>query len=280
MPLAAFAENPNPHHAAYGASLESLDVMVIDPSRTMQTILRSMLQPMRPRRIRIYDTGADALRDMLMEPPTLVITDWRMEPMSGYRLIKVMRHHSMAPLCFTPIIVVTGHATRSSVESAFRVGAHAVMVKPLAPTMLRLRLEWLIQDARTFALDGDNWVVDGVAEVLDTQREKERLPSIISELRAHDEAMRGATADDAQSIVDQILKGELIDGEMSDAAISRRARRLRDDRPKVSPTLDRLMRQRASQAREARRDLVKTTPDTAPQKNAKTRTRWADIWSR
>jgi DNA-binding response OmpR family regulator len=275
----SFTEKP-PNHAAYGVPIETLDVMVIDPSRTMQTILRSMLQPMRPRRIRIYDTAADALRDMLMEPPTLVITDWRMEPMSGYRLIKVMRHHSMAPLCFTPVIVVTGHATRSSVESAFRVGAQAVMVKPLAPASLRLRLEWLSQDDRPYRLTGDTWVVDGVSQVLDTQREKERLPAIIAELRAHEDAMRDAGAEDPESIVDQIMRGEYSDSADSEAMISRRARRLREERPQLSPTLNRLMRQRASSPNDS--GVLKDADDTAKAAPvpARTKTRWADLWSR
>jgi DNA-binding response OmpR family regulator len=264
------ANDTAPRHAAYGAALEELNIVVIDPSRTMQTILRSMLQQLRPKRIRIYDAATDALRDMLLEPPSLVLTDWRMEPISGHRLLKVLRHKSMAPLCFVPIIVVTGQATRSSVESAFRTGSHAVLVKPIAPTALRQRIEWILHDDRTFALAGENWVIAGVADVLDAQREKERLPSIIAEIGAGNSA-----EGDARSIVERIVQGNLGPDE---ADSTRRSRRLREDMPSMSPTLHRLVRRRAQMV--ASEQATRAEPKPAPPKkpSERGRTRWADIW--
>lgn len=267
------ANDTNPRHAAFDTPLEELNVVVIDPSRTMQTILRSMLQQLRPRRIRMYDAATDALRDMLLEPPSLVLTDWRMEPVSGHRLLKVLRHKSMAPLCFVPIIVVTGQATRSSVESAFRIGAHAVMVKPIAPTALRQRIEWILQDDRPFSLVDENWVIDGVANVLDEQREKERLPSIIAEI-----GTGSSTEGDARSLVERIVSGNL--GPEDSADSTRRSRRLREDTPNMSPTLHRLMRRRAQMTPSDQPSRAE--PKTEQAKKAPSgrgRTRWADLWS-
>lgn len=274
-------DHDTPRHAACGVAFDELNIVVIEPSRSMQTIVRSMLQPLRPRRLRTYDTATDALRDMLIEPPNLVMTDWKMEPMSGLRLLKVMRHTSMTPLCFVPVIVITGNATRSSVESAFRAGAHAVMVKPFAPAAMRRRLEWIVQDQREFTLQGETWVVDGVAEVLDQQRDKERLPAIVAELRAGENASEDARpgSEDAQSIVDKIVAGELIDGDLPEAAIAKRSRKLREGRSEVSPTLDRLIRQRAQE----RRDPAPAKPQTpSPSKTitvkTKSKTRWQQLW--
>jgi PleD family two-component response regulator len=256
-----------PHHAAYGRPVEDLSIVVIDPSRQMQTILRSMLQPLRAKRLRIYDTATDALRDMLVEPPNLVLTEWRMEPMSGFRLLKVMRHSSMAPLCFVPVVIVSGQATRSSVESAFRAGAHAVLVKPIAPSALRQRIDWLAEDARTFTTEGETWTIDGVVDLLDEKRRKEQLPAIIDEIEL------GARAHDARELVDKIVAGELVDGEIPEAALARQSRRAREE-PAVSPTLDRLIRQRA----EERRSPVRRTAKPAASRAQSGR--WKEIWPR
>ena len=43
-----------PHHATYAVPNEQLDVVVIDDSKTMQGILRSMLNAMKVRRLRLW----------------------------------------------------------------------------------------------------------------------------------------------------------------------------------------------------------------------------------
>jgi DNA-binding response OmpR family regulator len=272
------AESARGHtHAAYGCALEELNVVVIDPARPMQTILRSMFQAMRPKRIRLYDGATDALQDMLVEPPNLIVTDWRMSPVSGHRLVKLVRHRSMGSLAFVPIVVVTGHATRSSVESAFRSGANVVMVKPVSPTAMRQRIDWLLQDARTFALEGDHWVVGGVAGILDQQREKERLPSLIAQLNAEQPASPA-------TIVERIVRGEGSEDDSAEGVRGASSRAIRGERLQSSPTLSRLMRQRERNRREGVDGQPPPSAEPAPASAKKDprglRSRWADIWAR
>ena len=160
------------HHAAFGLPIESLDVIVIDDSRPMQTILRSILSAFAVGRTRVYDNVEDAFEAMLAEPPNVVITDWKMKPISGYQLIKSIRQRAMSPLCFIPVMLVTAHGTRALVDKAFRAGAHQFMVKPVSPTTLQQRLYHLTQDDREFILEGDSYVIEGVEELLDAHHEK------------------------------------------------------------------------------------------------------------
>lgn len=274
-----FATDESAPHAAFGSSLEELNIVVIDNSRTMQTILRSMLQPLRARRVRIYDTAADALREMLIEPPNLILTDWVMMPTSGYRLLRIIRHRSMAPLCFVPVVVVTGHATRSAVESAFRMGAHSVMVKPLSPHAMRRRVEWLIHDARPFRLQNGSYIIDGVAEVLDAQRAKERLPAIIAELRASDSLGDHAATEE---LIEKIMTGELDEIDLPEFTPATEPKRLRAS-PESSPTLHRLLRRRAAAPPKEPPAPVSREPielqTGKKSKKTKGRTRWQDLWS-
>lgn len=270
MPATSKSRKAPQLQSCYGLTHEDLDIVVVEPTRTMQTILRSMLAPLRPKRLRFHESAADALRDMLVEPPNLIVSEWRMSPMSGNRLLRVTRHRSMAPLCFAPFVVVTGAATRSAVEQAFRLGAHAVMVKPCSPMAMRRRVDWLLQDDRPFVLKGDSYVIDGVSALLDTKRAKEQLPVVRAELLSAEQ--RTSTQDGVRSIVDKIIEGELLDGELPEAVLARSSKApQRFERP--SPTLERLIRRRA----QARDIAPARSVDKAPTSG---RSRWSELWSR
>jgi two-component system phosphate regulon response regulator PhoB len=153
-------------HRAYGVAVESLDVAVVEDSRPMQTLLRSMLAAQRVGRIRVYDGAEEAFHAMVQEAPHLVIADWKMKPVSGYQLLRAIRHKDIAPLCTVPLIMISGHATRSLVESAYQAGAHSFLVKPIAPAVLYRAIQRVLADRRSFQLDGDALVIDGVSEKL------------------------------------------------------------------------------------------------------------------
>lgn len=231
-------------NAAHGLRIDELDIIVIDPSRTMQTVLRSILQHLRPKRLRVRDSAVAALRDMVVEPPNLVLCEWKMDAMSGHSLIKIMRHKSMAPLCFVPIIVITGSATRSTVETALRTGAHAVLVKPLSPAVLRKRLDWLGRDDRLMVAEGDHFVIEGVSAALDQQRAKDRLPAIIQQFRLAEHAKALARDGSAHSFKEDAPAGP-VDKDLLMAGLEQpNARNAKRSQP--SPTLNRLLRQRAA----------------------------------
>lgn len=158
-------------HRAYGVAIESLDVAVVEDSRPMQTLLRSMLAAQRVGRIRVYDGAEEAFHAMVQEAPHLVIADWKMKPVSGYQLLRAIRHKDIAPLCTVPVIMISGHATRSLVESAYQAGAHSFLVKPIAPAVLYRAIQRVLADRRTFQLDGDALVIDGVSEKLTANTE-------------------------------------------------------------------------------------------------------------
>lgn len=159
------------HHACYALPAEFLDIVVIEDSKPMQAILRSMLHGLRARRIRVYETIKEALESMLREPPNLIVCDWRLGRNSAFKFLRMIRTRFMAPLCFVPVIVVTAHATQRVVERAMHAGAHLLVVKPLAPTTLLDRVRWLLADRRPFVL-GENgtYVIEGVPEKLKAQQ--------------------------------------------------------------------------------------------------------------
>jgi len=194
-----------PPHAAYGIDMERLDVIVVEDSKPMQTILRSMLATLRVARIRMFDDGMEALQAMLSEPPNVIISDWNMVPTSGYQLLRMIRHRQMEPLCFVPLIFVTAHGTRAVVEKAFRGGAHYLLVKPMSPATLHQRLMCLARDSRPFVRRGDHFVIEGVDTAIEDLQEKWQS---LRRARAYHERNNKRAAE-VQRFVDRIFNGEL-----------------------------------------------------------------------
>ncbi|MEP3427056.1 MAG: response regulator [Roseibium sp.] len=161
------------HHAAFGLAVEDLDVVVVEDSKPMQTIIRSILLSFKVARVRTFDSVDEALEASLAEPPNMILTDWRMEPTSGYQLLRLVRHRHMEPLCFVPVLFLTAHGTRPLVDKALRAGAHHVLVKPISPSTLYKRLQWLLNDDRPMILENSGFYnIYGIQKTMDEQAEK------------------------------------------------------------------------------------------------------------
>ncbi len=177
------------YHAAYGLDIEELDAVIVEDSKPMQTIMRSILMSFKVARIRVFDSVDEALQSMLAEPPNVILTDWRMSPTSGYQLLRLVRHRHMEPLCYVPILFVTAHGTRPLVDKALRAGAHHILVKPVAPATLYNRLRWLVNDDRPMVLENSGFYnIQGINEALDSQAEK--IQTLESARIYHEQAIK------------------------------------------------------------------------------------------
>lgn len=174
------------HHSAFGLDLDALDIVIIDESKPMQGLLRSMLAHLRPRRIQVFDSPQKALDTMLHEPPNLILTDWMRRPLSGSQFLRTIRDRHMQPLCFTPVIVVTAHATRATVERAMKAGVHMVLVKPVAPALLAERVRHITADSRRFELaaDGTRFEIEGVQAKIAAQQARTEALNQVRSVRA------------------------------------------------------------------------------------------------
>lgn len=217
------------HHAAFGLPLEGLDAVIVEDSRQMQAILRSVLLSFKVERVRVFDTVDSALEAMLSEPPNLILADWKMEPSSGYQLLRLIRHKNMAPLCFVPLLFVTAHGTRALVDKALRAGAHHLLVKPVSPSLLFSRLRWLLNDDREFVLDKHGfYTIDGVGELLDAQAGK--MQTLDSARAYHERATR--RYQEALEAVEQVFSGD--DQQQTEPSILRNQVRAHSVRPPVA----------------------------------------------
>jgi two-component system chemotaxis response regulator CheY len=154
------------HHRAFGRHLDTLTVAVIDNRRPILSLMRAMLAAIGVGRIETYESPTEALDAMAKDVPGLVIAAAAMQPLSGTALVKSMRRASSGPLSLVPAMIMSVHATPSLVEEALKAGAHQVLVLPTTASTLYRRLDWLINDDRSFELRDDHYVVAGMEERL------------------------------------------------------------------------------------------------------------------
>ncbi|MCT4655262.1 MAG: response regulator [Cohaesibacter sp.] len=189
------------HHSAYGRNFDSLDIVIVDDSKTVLTMIRSMISSLKVARVRSFDRGDLALQAMLHEPPNVILTDLAMSPMSGLQLLHLIRQKTMVPLCYVPVVVITAHATQKRVSQLFEAGAHHVLAKPFSAAALQGRLKSLLTDDRLMELEGNRYIISGMRETLTEKRSK--LQTLEKAREFHEHVLPQAA--EKQRRVDQIL---------------------------------------------------------------------------
>ena len=125
-------------------------VMIIDDNRHMRALLCSIFHALGIKRMKEIGDGETALGEIEAFEPTLVVTDWHMEPMDGIELVKSIRRSSSDAVKYVPIIMLTGHSDLQRVRDARDSGVHEFLAKPVSAKALLKRLEVIIENPRPF----------------------------------------------------------------------------------------------------------------------------------
>lgn len=80
----------------------------------------------------------------------LVLIDCGDPEMDSYAFTRWLRRETPPPLRYTPVILLTGHASQSKVQEGRDCGVSFVVTKPLTPAVLLKRILWLSGDERQF----------------------------------------------------------------------------------------------------------------------------------
>lgn len=136
--------------------MKELDILIVEDNANMRLLLRTLLNSFQVNSVDQARDGVDGLQKLKTNSNTnLVISDWEMPSMNGREFLYNLRHIENEPMCFTPVIVLTGHASRGLISEAFEAGATHLLVKPVTPASLMNRIEWVLEDSRQFELAGD-----------------------------------------------------------------------------------------------------------------------------
>jgi len=117
----------------------SMPVLVVDDYKTMIRIIRNLLKQLGFNNVDDAADGTEAFEKMQQARYGLVISDWNMEPMTGYELLKIVRGDS--GLCKTPFIMVTAESKTENVIAAKKAGVNNYIVKPFNAQTLKGKIE-------------------------------------------------------------------------------------------------------------------------------------------
>ncbi|HWF95105.1 MAG TPA: response regulator [Xanthobacteraceae bacterium] len=116
----------------------SMPILVVDDYNTMIRIICNLLKQLGYQNIDNANDGATALAKLRAGRYGLVISDWNMEPMSGYDLLKEVR--ADAKLGKTPFIMITAESKTENVIAAKRAGVSNYIVKPFNAQTLQTKI--------------------------------------------------------------------------------------------------------------------------------------------
>lgn len=111
-------------------------IMLIDDSKTMRNIQKSVLKQHGYTEVEEACDGQDALSKVSAFNPDLCLVDWNMPNMDGLTFVKTFRQTNKS----TPLIMVTTEAEKSRVIEAIKAGVNNYVVKPFTPDLLSERI--------------------------------------------------------------------------------------------------------------------------------------------
>ena len=116
----------------------SLSILIVDDYKTMLRIIRNLLKQLGFHNVDEATDGAETLNKLRSKNYDLVISDWNMEPMTGYELLKEVRSDDM--LKALPFIMVSAESKTDNVIAAKKAGVNNYIVKPFNAATLKSKL--------------------------------------------------------------------------------------------------------------------------------------------
>lgn len=105
-----------------------LELLIVEDRQVMLKIIRRLLVQLGYTRVDEAANGLQALEQIRQKRYHLILSDWNMDGMSGFDLLKVVRADPDTQA--TPFILVTAEAKRENILAAKAAGASGYLVKP------------------------------------------------------------------------------------------------------------------------------------------------------
>ena len=115
-----------------------MPILVVDDYKTMVRIIQNLLKQLGFTNLDDASNGEEALVKLKANKYALVISDWNMDPVTGYELLQSVR--SDEDLKATLFIMVTAESKTENVNAARQAGVDDYIVKPFNTATLKQKL--------------------------------------------------------------------------------------------------------------------------------------------
>jgi two-component system chemotaxis response regulator CheY len=117
---------------------KNMPILIVDDYKTMLRIIKNLLNQIGFSNIDEATDGQAALAKLKDKKYGMIISDWNMEPMSGYELLKQVR--ASETMKSTPFIMITAESKTENVIAAKQAGVNNYIVKPFNAVTLKQKM--------------------------------------------------------------------------------------------------------------------------------------------
>lgn len=117
----------------------AISALVVDDQLSMRALICAALKQMGITNLREAPDGEDGVRELLIKPAHLIISDFNMPKLDGLGFLRAVRAHP--PIANSAFIMLTGRADAELVGRARQFGVNNYVVKPFTTNQLREKIE-------------------------------------------------------------------------------------------------------------------------------------------
>jgi len=121
---------------------KGMSILLVDDYNTMRRIVRNLLKQLGFDNTDEAADGNEAFKKLQERNFNLIISDWNMEPMTGFELLKKVRADEK--LKNLPFIMVTAESKPENVIAAKQAGVSNYIVKPFNAETLKIKMSSVI----------------------------------------------------------------------------------------------------------------------------------------
>lgn len=113
-------------------------ILIVDDFKTMLRIVDSQLRQIGFKNIDEAMSGTEALEKLKVNKYDLILSDWNMEPMTGFALLKAVRANPETQKL--PFVLITAESKPDNILAAKQAGVNNYIVKPFNGNTLKEKL--------------------------------------------------------------------------------------------------------------------------------------------
>ncbi len=116
---------------------DALRILVVDDNRAERLILKTYLTG-QGYHVDVAANGEEALQQLYLSQPHIIITDYHMSPIDGLKLTKTIKSNQFTQSAF--VILVTAETDLKAMSNAFDAGVNDFIAKPIQHSELASRI--------------------------------------------------------------------------------------------------------------------------------------------
>lgn len=117
---------------------KNMNILVVEDNTTMRRIVREQVKQLGFSQCDEAIDGTDALKKLAEKPYHFIISDWHMQPMTGFQLLKEVR--ASEKLRHIPFLMVTAESKPENIIAAKQAGVSNYIIKPFNAVTLKAKI--------------------------------------------------------------------------------------------------------------------------------------------